>query len=208
MLPKLDGKFLVIDGPDGSGKSTQVHRLAETLRQHGHDVVTCRDPGGTTIGDRIRAVVLNHDLTEMDATCEALLFMASRAQLLGEVIRPALDEGKVVVCDRFVTATCAYQGAAGFDPARTIELARLVVGLNWPDLTIVLDVDPEIGFARMGNRDRDAMESRPLEYHRRVRSLFLDCAPEYPGRVEIVSAEGDAEVVHGRVWETVTRALG
>ena len=110
----LAGKFIVLDGPDGAGKSEQHRLLAKTLEQAGIDVESCRDPGGTEIGDRIRKVLLDYDLSTMNVSCEALLFMASRAQLIAERIRPALDAGKTVLCDRFVTSTCAYQGAAGY----------------------------------------------------------------------------------------------
>ena len=147
LADRLRGKFVVFDGPDGAGKSTQRERLAKTLGSAGADVVSGRDPGGTEIGDRIRAVLLDFDLSRMDVGCETLLFMASRAQLVAEVIRPALTVGKTVLCDRFVTSTCAYQGAAGYDPKRIIDLARMAIGDCWPDVTIILDVDVEEGFA-------------------------------------------------------------
>ena len=153
-----------------------------------------RDPGGTEISDRIRHVLLGYDLSEMDAHCEALLFMASRAQLVAEIVRPALAKGQTVLCDRFISATCAYQVAAGFPREEVIALGRLAVGETWPDLTLVLDLPPEAGFRRtgrkphkVGRRSRgdalgqvalfegstpDAMERRPLDFHRRVRGLF------------------------------------
>ena len=222
---KLRGKFLVLDGADGSGKSTQRQRLAETLQDQGIDLVSCRDPGGTAIGDRIRSVLLDHDLADMDVHCETLLFMASRAQLVAEVIKPALADGKTVLCDRFVTSTCAYQGAAGFDAKRVIELARFAIGDCWPDLTIVLDVDAEEGFERIGrkahhagkNRKKsageatlisgattDAMEARPLDFHRRVCALFRQVHEYYPAPVVNVDGRGDAETVHGRVLECLS----
>ena len=195
----------MLDGPDGAGKTTQQKRLAESLAASGLDVVTSRDPGGTEIGDRIRRVLLDHDLTDMDSTCETLLFMASRAQLVGEVIKPALAEGKTVLCDRFVSATCAYQGAAGFDPERIIELARIATGDTWPDLTIILDVDVDAGFSRIGGRDgigeADAMERRSLEFHRSVRNLFLKLPGFYPAPVAIVDGTGDIETVQQRILE-------
>ena len=115
---RLGGKFIVFDGPDGSGKGTQIERLKARIEADGGACVLAKDPGGTLIGDRIRHVLLGYDLSEMNPRCETLLFMASRAQLVGEVIRPALDAGKTVLCDRFISATCAYQAAAGF-PVRT-----------------------------------------------------------------------------------------
>lgn len=224
---KLAGKFIVFDGPDGSGKGTQIRLLAEALSGQGLEVVLGKDPGGTEIGDRIRAVLLRHDLSEMDVRCEAMLFMASRAQLAGEVIEPALAAGKVVLCDRFISSTCAYQGAAGHDPHRIIELGRFAVGTTWPQLTLIIDVPTEEGFRRTGRKphharkqrsrtdasqglllddvEHDAMESRPIAYHRRVRKLFLELPSEYPGRVEVIDGSAPAAEVHRRVVEVLER---
>ena len=149
---KLTGKFLVFDGPDGSGKGTQIRLLAGALTRHGLEVVLAKDPGGTEIGDRIREVLLRHDLSKMDVRCETLLFMASRAQLVSEVIEPAVKAGKVVLCDRFISATCAYQGAAGYEIDRIIQLGYFAVGQTWPQLTLVVDVPVEEGFRRTGRK--------------------------------------------------------
>lgn len=224
----LRGRFIVFDGPDGAGKSTQRQRLADALTAAGGEVISCRDPGGTVIGDRIRSVLLDHDLSAMDVNCETMLFMASRAQLVAEVIRPALTANKTVLCDRFVSSTCAYQGAAGYDPKRVIELARFAIGDHWPDATIVLDVNTEQGFDRIGrkphhagkNRQRtageaslfsgsrpDAMEARSIEFHRRVRELFLGVGDYYPTPVAIVDGRGSADEVFERVVAELTRVL-
>ena len=226
LVDQLRGRFLVFDGPDGAGKSTQRERMAQALRSAGIDVVSARDPGGTVIGDRIRSVLLDHDLSQMDVACETLLFMASRAQLVGEIIKPALAAGKTVLCDRFVTSTCAYQGAAGYDPRRVIELARFAIGDCWPHVTLIFDVDAEEGFERIGrkahhagkNRQRacgesmlfdgaqiDAMEARSLDFHRRVRKMFLDVHTYYPTPVVTVDARGDENTVHQRVLEALSR---
>ncbi len=225
----LRGKFIVFDGPDGAGKSTQRQRLADELARHDLSVVLCRDPGGTLIGDRIRSVLLDYDLSIMDVACETLLFMASRAQLVGEIIRPALASGKTVLCDRFVTATCAYQGAAGYDPKRVIELAQFAIDKTWPDLTIAIDVEPDEGFGRIGRRasqagkrrkasdqgqalpfaegnvkDKpDAMEARSIEFHRKVRQMFREVHKYYPRQVVSVDGGGDADTVYSRVQQAV-----
>ncbi len=218
LAAKLRGKFLVFDGPDGAGKSTQLGVLAERLTAAGADLIACHDPGGTKIGDRIRSVLLDHDLSTMDVRCEALLFMASRAQLVSEVIRPALKAGKMVLCDRFVTATCAYQGAAGFDPRRVVELARITVEDCWPDLTLVLDVSSEVAGGRIGQRrdakgngagrarkpsggssKPDSMETRPADFHQRVREIFLDIQKYYPRPVITVDGHGALDEVHQRI---------
>lgn len=120
------GKFIVIDGPDGSGKGVQLDRLAAAVAAAGGTVCRARDPGGTVIGDRIRHVLLDFDLSGMDKRCETLLFMASRAQLVTEVIRPALAAGQTVLCDRYISATCAYQGAAGMEPAEIVAILSLI----------------------------------------------------------------------------------
>lgn len=227
LAQRMRHRFLVFDGPDGAGKSTQRERMAEALRAAGVDVVVTRDPGGTAIGDRIRSVLLDHDLSRMDVACETLLFMASRAQLVAEVIKPALAVGKTVLCDRFVTSTCVYQGAAGYDPRRVIELARFAIGDCFPHATVIFDLDAEEGFARIGRkahhagRNRknegagvlfagaktDAMEARSLDFHRRVRRMFLEVHAYYPTPVVTVEAQGDVDAVHLRVVEALQRVL-
>ena len=227
---KLRGRFIVFDGPDGCGKSTQRELLAEYLTRRDLTVVQCKDPGGTMIGDRIRHVLLDHDLSQMDVRCETFLFMASRAQLVGEIVEPALERGHVVLCDRFVSSTCAYQGAAGYDPRRVVEVAHYAVGATWPDLTLVFDVDVEQGFARTGRRPNyvgknrkkhvtgtpalfanvddgkpDAMEARPMGFHRKVRANYLSLAEVYPRRVELLDGRPSREAVHDHVLEVLQR---
>jgi dTMP kinase len=210
-LGNLRGKFLVLDGPDGSGKTTVQKGLAEHLRTAGLTVTLCKDPGGTSVGDRIRGVLLDHDLTRMSVQCETLLFMASRAQLVREAVRPALEQGHVVLCDRFVSSTCAYQVAAGDDLATILELARYAIGTTWPATTFILDVPVEVGFARIGRRisgrrqaqlaqatgssesGLDAMERRPASFHAAVRANFLALPGRYPSPVEIIDATEPAE---------------
>lgn len=227
-VENLRGKFIVLDGPDGAGKSVQGSRMLATLGIAGIAAVACRDPGGTAIGDRIRSLLLDHDLSEMDPACETMLFMASRAQLVAEIIRPALAIGKTVICDRYVSSTCAYQGAAGYDPRTTIQLAQFAVGDCWPDATIILDIDPQTGFERIGRKSRhagknrkvdaeqaplipgatpDAMEARPIEFHRRVRDLFLDLPTYYPRPVMIVDAVASPDEVHLRIMEALLSVL-
>ena len=226
IFQRLRGKFIVLDGVDGAGKGAQLDLLHKGLEDHGVDVVRTRDPGGTPIGDRIRHVLLDYDLSQMDVHCETFLFMASRAQLASEVIRPALGEKKTCLGDRYVSATCAYQGAAGYDPNRVIELARLAIGDNWPDLTVVIDMPPSEAFKRTGRKSHpqrrnargqgqtmlfhdvhtDAMEARPLEFHQRVREIFLDLPSFYPAPVTIVDGTGTVEEVQQRVMEALSRA--
>jgi dTMP kinase len=232
LIQKLAGRFIVFDGVDGCGKTTQLAMLADRLSAAGADVVTCRDPGGTEIGDRIRSVLLHHDLSTMNVNCETLLFMASRAQLIGEIIVPALAAGRTVLCSRFVSATCAYQGAAGYDPRRVVELARFAIDTHWPDVTVLLDVDVQEGFERIGRKPHhagkhrrrfagqttlfagqetesttDAMEARPIEFHREVRRMFLELSTYYPAPIALVDGRCDQDAVHERIIESLCRVL-
>jgi len=202
LADKLAGKFIVIDGPDGAGKSTQVARLADWLAAQGVDAVRTRDPGGTAIGDRIRAILLDRSAAEMSVACETMLYMASRAQLVAEVVRPALAAGKCVLCDRFVSSTIAYQGAGGADPAAILRVAEVAVGGTWPDLTVILDIDAEQGLARV-KRGLDRMESKGPEFHRWVREGFLRQAEHSPRRFAVVSAAGAVDEVAYRLREAV-----
>jgi dTMP kinase len=146
----LPGRFIVIDGPDGAGKTTQLKLLADHLRKEGLAVEVVVDPGTTKIGDKIRNLLLDRDSGEIAAMCETLLFMASRAQLVHERVRPALAARKVVLCDRFISASLAYQGAAGVDSEKIIQLGDIAVEGLWPDVTLILDVTVEEGNKRIG----------------------------------------------------------
>ncbi len=200
------GPVLSLDGLDGSGKSTQCRLLADWLRARGHDVVACTDPGGTALGAEVRDLVL-HRRHPMSVAAEALLFMASRAQLVAEVIRPALDAGKAVVCDRFLLANVVYQGhAGGLDPARLWDVGELSTGGLEPDLTLVLDLPPEAAAARRG-RPADRVESRGADFHARVRQGFLDEAKQRPDRVRVVNADRPAEEVFKDISQEVARVL-
>jgi dTMP kinase len=201
------GTFISLDGLDGTGKSTQCRLLADWLRERGYDVVTCADPGGTALGASLRDILLHHR-GEVAPACEALLFMASRAQLVAEVIRPALEAGRVVICDRFLLANVVYQGhAGGLDVARLWDIGRLATGGLEPDLTVVLDLPPEAAVRRRG-RAPDRMEGRTPEYHRRVREGFLTEARRRPDRVRVIDAGPPVAVVHELIRKEVERVLG
>jgi dTMP kinase len=204
----LAGKFLVFDGPDGSGKSTQFRRFAAFLRQHGLSVCEVREPGGTSIGEQIRNVLLDPANESMSTRCEMLLYMASRAQLMAERIGPALARGECVLADRFISSTLAYQGAAGGMPLEEImHVAHVAVGDRWPDLTVIFDVDTQTAARRL-NPLLDRMERKGEEYHCKVRQGYLDQANADPERHLIIDARPDAEQVFRNLVEAIDVRLG
>jgi dTMP kinase len=206
------GLFLTLDGPDGGGKTTQAARLADWLRSRGREVVTCRDPGGTALGDRLRRILLDRSTVSLSLRAEMLLYMASRAQLVEEVIGPALRSGQVVVSDRYLLANIVYQGDAGGLPADEIaRVGRAATGGLMPDLTLILDIAPGAARARVGGA-RDRIEERPDDYHDRVRAGFLRVArdgggPDYPAPIVVIDAAADPEAVFRRICSEVERAL-
>jgi len=198
----VSGKFIVLDGPDGCGKSTQTGLLSRWLEAKGVRTSRFRDPGDTAISERIRDILLDREHISMTSRTEVLLYMAARAQLWAEQIAPALQKGKCVVLDRWISSTCAYQGHAGeFGIDRVVKVATDCLERVWPDLTIILDVDLKTSAARMpGTKDR--IESKPEEYHQAVREGFLRLAEDCDGFV-VVDAAGDVETVHAEVMEKV-----
>jgi dTMP kinase len=200
------GLFLTLDGLDGTGKSTQCRLLADWLRACGERVTACREPGGTVLGDRIRPLILDgHDHPTL--TAEMFLFMASRAQLVAEVIRPALDAGEVVLCDRYLLANIVYQGhAGGLDVDELWRVGRLATGGVEPDLTLVLDLPTDAALVRR-DRPADRVESRGADYHEKVRQGFLTEARRRPERIRVVNAAGPVEEVHGLIRQEVERVL-
>jgi len=205
LAEKLAGKFIVIDGPDGAGKTTQAGLLADHLEDSGLDICRIRDPGGTPIGDRVRDILLDPTHHEMSVECELMLYMASRAQLAAEVIRPALEAGKCVVGDRYVSSTIAYQGAGGADIGAIAFAARIAVGATLPDLTVILDIDPQTGLGR-ASRDgqADRVESKDIEYHRMVREMFIAQAKADPARFAVIPADTAVEQVQQQLQDTIS----
>jgi len=222
---KMSGKFIVIDGPDGCGKTTQLKLLVDYLKDKSIEVVQTEDPGGTKIGEQISRLLKYDAQGEMDVHTEALLFMASRAQLVAEIIKPALEKGKTVLCDRFISATCAYQGSSGYPVDKIIELGKFAVGDIWPDLTIILNTPAEEGRNRTGHKKyqraktnhkdanqaflfksviTDRFDSKSLEYHRKVRKWFLKIGEYYPGIVKVIDGTGDIETVHKKIIEAIS----
>lgn len=199
--------FVSIDGGDGTGKSTQAALLCEWLRAGGREVVACRDPGSTRLGEAIRELVLNrHDL-DIDRTSEMLLYMAARAQLAEEVIRPALARGVTIVSDRYLLANVVYQGhGGGLDVATLWEVGRVATGGLLPDLSIVLDMPSQKAAARL-DRQLDRMEQQGDDFHARVRQGFLDEAARQPGGIVVVDAAQSIDRVQGEIRSAVGRVV-
>jgi dTMP kinase len=203
----MRGRFIVVEGVDGSGKSTMALRLADHLTRRGRKVLHFREPGSTRLGEKIRALLLDAKNSEMVPFTELFLYMASRAQLVDENIRPALRKGMDVVCDRYYYSTAAYQGAAGkIGIGTVIEVAEKIAKFERPDLVALLDLDPAVARKREGNR-RDRVESKGLEYQRKVRAGFLQLARNNPRRVKVIDASRPADEVFQDLLKAVARVL-
>jgi dTMP kinase len=204
------GVFISFEGSEGCGKSTQIQRLADRFRQAGHRVLMTREPGGTEIGEQLRHL-LQHSKAgyAMAPETELLLFTASRAQLVREVITPALAEGTMVLADRFLDSTTVYQGVARrLDPAQVSAINRFAVGSVLPDATFVLDLDPVEARRRMSQRTLvDRMESQPPEFYQAVRNGYLALARENPQRVHLLDGNEPIETLASRIWEHVATLL-
>jgi dTMP kinase len=203
--------FITLEGPEGAGKTVLARRLAEALEQRGRTVRLTREPGGTALGERVRALLLERSSggLAIDARADALLFNAARAQLVAEVIRPALDAGEVVLCARFADSTLAYQGyGAGLPIDQLRAIADVATGGLAPDLTILLDVDPEVGLRRKAPGARNRFEaSFDLDFHRRVRAGFLELAGQEPERWRVVDSTRHVDRVFDDLLEVVLAAV-
>jgi dTMP kinase len=200
----VSGLFLSLDGVDGAGKSTQCRLLADWLREQGSEVVVCHDPGGTDLGEELREILLNYR-GAMSLTAEAMLFMASRAQLVAEAIHPALAAGQFVICDRFLLANVVYQGhAGGLDPAQLWSVGLFATGGLEPDLTFVLDLPLETAFARR-KQSADRMESRGLDYFAKVRAGFLAEAQRRPERFCVIDASASCDGVQALLRQEISQ---
>jgi dTMP kinase len=206
----MAGTFITFEGGEGSGKSTQIRRLAAQLEKSGRAVVQTREPGGTPESEAIRALLVSGDVTRWTAKSEALLNYAAREQHLEQVIRPALRRGAIVLCDRFMDSTRAYQGYAGgcaLDFINALESA--VVGETLPNLTLIFDLDPEIGLqrARARGETEDRYERKGIAFHRKLRDGFLDILRRNPKRCRLIDASLNEDEVEDMVWSVVSGAL-
>ncbi len=201
------GLFITFEGPEGSGKSTHSKLLRGFLEKKGYRVLHTREPGGVVISEKIRRILLDPKNKDMDVVCEMLLYMAARAQIVKERILPSLKQGKVVICDRFMDATLAYQGyGAGLDVNIIKRIGGLAARGTAPDITFLLDIDAEKGLLRSG-RNKDRMERMPILYHRRVRKGYLELARSEPHRIRVISAVKDIEEIQEKIRDIVLRFL-
>jgi len=205
-MTRLPGRFITFEGGEGSGKSTQIRRLAERLREGGHTVVLTREPGGTEMAEQIRAFILS-------GAAETMLFAAARADHVDRLIRPALERGDWVLCDRFIDSTRAYQGSDGVDSVLLDSLEKIAIGSVRPDLTLVLDLPVEIGLARAARRrsgeagPADRFERETVERHERRRQLFLAIAAAEPDRCLVIDANQTQDIVADAIWRGVRQRM-
>ena len=190
------GYFITFEGPDGCGKTTQIERLREYLSSKGFDIVLTREPGGTPISEKIRAILLDPENKEESGVTEALLYAASRAQHVAEKIKPALEEGKIVLCDRFMDSSLAYQAYARDLGEDVISINMFAIQGCSPDLTIFLDLDPEIGQKRQVERGKlDRLEQEGLSFQKKVYDGYQQLIKKYPERIKVVDADRDPDSI-------------
>lgn len=191
-------RFITFEGPEGAGKSTQCRLLAGWLHEKGEDVLITRQPGGDPVGSKLRDIMLDRSQEPLTAQAELLLMMADRSMSVAAVIQPHLNRGGTVICDRYADSSVAYQGyGRGLDIDLIDRLNEFATGGLWPDLTILIDIDPSLGLARQAERTR--MEDERLDFHRRVHVGFLDIARRNPGRFATVDGDGDVARIAERV---------
>ncbi len=208
MAKNVKGVFITFEGAEGSGKSTQARLAARYIRSRGRKVLHLREPGGVPISEAVRKILLSRTSKRMVKECEMLLYMAARAQLVGERIRPALQKGTVVLCDRFLDSTLAYQGYGyGVDMQMIRRIGRFATYDISPDRTLLFDINALEGLKRISRR-KDRIEARALAYHRRVRQGYLQLARKNPRRFKVIAANGDKGAIQAEVRVYIDRLLG
>ena len=200
------GLFITFEGADGCGKTTQIKMLKDYLENSGYDVVLTREPGAKGLGEKVREILLNYD-GEVSDRCESFLFLADRAQNIDTIVNPAVKAGKIVLCDRHIDSTVAYQGyGRGLDLERINMLNRLATDGKMPDLTLVFDIDVETSMQRVG-KNKDRMESAGIEFHNKVRNGYLEIAKLNPERVKVIDGRESIEKVFENVKNLINKTL-
>ena len=199
--------FITIEGPEGSGKTTAANTAVKELEKMGYQIVRTREPGGTPIAEQIRNVILDKNNTAMDQRTEALLYAASRRQHLVEKVWPALKEGKIVICDRYLDSSLAYQGGArGLGIDNILQVNNFATEGTFPDLTLLFDIDPQLGLARIAansNREVNRLDLEKIDFHNKVRNTFLELAKRYPERFVVIDASQSKEKVAKKTLEVM-----
>ena len=203
----MKGKFVTFEGGEGVGKTTQLRLVRQYLEEKGVDAIFLREPGGNDISEKIRNIILDISNSAMTGMCEAMLYSAARDQLTEEVIKPALQQGKLVVCDRFIDSTFAYQGIArGLGADKVDALNRMACGEVMPDLTIFLDLSPSLAFARKGGADSDdRLEQEGFDFHNKVYDGYQQAAKLYPDRIVKIDCSGDAISTHKKIVDILSK---
>ena len=203
------GIFITMEGPDGSGKSTQIELLKQYLGKEGFNVLITREPGGTAISEAIREIILNKDFTEMSPVTEMLLYASARAQLIHEVVGPALEKGQAVISDRFVDSSLVYQGIArGLGVEKVYEVNKNAIGKYMPDVTFLLDLPAEEGIKRKkGQKELDRMEMEGIEFHMKVAQGYRDMADRFPDRIKVVDATQPIQDISNLIINEVSDIL-
>ena len=203
--------FITLEGPEGSGKTTAVESAVKALEEKGYQIVRTREPGGTPISEQIRNVILDKGNTKMDGRTEALLYAASRRQHLVEKVWPALKEGKIVICDRYLDSSLAYQGGArGLGVDNILNINLFATENTWPDLTLLFDIKPELGLQRIAsnaNREVNRLDLEKIEFHNKVRDTFLELAKRYPDRYVVIDASKSKEEVAKATLDAIMNKL-
>lgn len=210
----MQGLFITFEGTEGCGKTSQTKLLNDYLTASGHDVIMTREPGGTPISEAIRELLLSNDSVNMHPHTELLLYLASRAQHVSEIMKPALEKGRVVICDRFADSTFVYQCFVRGINKEIVEIMNnFAVGDIHPDVTFVLDVEPEEGLKRAmlrnqkNSRGQDRIESESIDFHNKVREGYLKLAQEYPERVYLIKTDKDKAEVHEEIKKVVDKFI-
>ena len=204
----MKGVFITFEGSEGSGKSTQIELVCKYLKQKKKPILFAREPGGVKISEKIRSILLDVKNKNMSSECETLLYMAARAQLVEEVITPALKKGKIVLCDRFLDSTVAYQGYGnGIDIRAIKDIGKFSTQRLTPEMTIFFDIDAKKGLSRIKGRTKDRIERRAISYHNKVRKGYREIARREPGRVKLIDANRTKEEIFSIVQKHIDRLL-
>lgn len=199
--------FITFEGPEGAGKTTVLKKIEKRLAERGVDVVATREPGGSVIAEKIRHIILDKNHTEMDPRTEALLYAAARSQHFAETVEPALKEGKVVLCDRFIDSSLTYQGVGrnlGIDAVKAIN--EFAIGDRMPDVTVLFDLEPEVGLARINanaGREVNRLDKEDLAFHQSVHEAYLHLAERFPERIQVIDASKSLEEVVESAWQCI-----